>query len=402
MIGQVLDGRYEITAQLAEGAFGKTFQAKDTKRPGEPICVVKQLKLASVTVVRRLFNTEAESLENLGKHDQIPQLLAYFEENGEFYLVQEYIPGHLLTDELQPGQPLEEDAVKVLLLELLAVLKFVHARNVIHRDIKPDNIIRRDADGTLVLIDFGAVKKIVSQSNQSNPKTTIVIGTPGYMPNEQMEGKPQLSSDVYAVGMTAIQAITGIYPTQLSKDSQSKEVIWRDRAQVSRGLAEVLETMVRYDHQQRYPSAKEALAAVQALPTTSANSTILSQPPRKPRKFPVWPIAPIIAVAVLVPTVIYLLSKLDLSSGINKPEPNKLELNGEAVTGVLDSNDKIDLVDNSYVDSYVFTGSSGQEVTIEVSSNDFDTLLTVLKSDEEILEFHDDISPSNSNSRVVV
>ena len=400
MIGQVLDGRYEITAQLAEGAFGKTFLAKDTRRPGEPICVVKQLKLAAVTVARRLFKTEAESLEKLGKHDQIPQLLAYFQENREFYLVLEYIAGHPLTDELKPGKPLEEAQVMSILLDLLAVLADVHADNVIHRDIKPDNIIRRDADKKLVLIDFGAVKKIVSQS--INPTSTITIGTLGYMPPEQMEGKPQLSSDVYAVGMVAIQALTGIHPTQLLKNSQTKEVIWRDKARVSPELAGVLETMVYYNYQQRYPSAKEALAAIQALqtpPVTPPVSPTIVSPPRRS----VWPIACIVAVVVLVPTAIYLWPPgQDRQSGINKPEPNKLELNGEAVTGVLDRNDKIDLVDNSYVDTYVFTGISGQKVTIEVSSNDFDTLLTVLKSDEERLEFHDDISPSNSNSRVVV
>ncbi|MGK7904883.1 MAG: protein kinase [Hormoscilla sp.] len=391
MIGQVLAGRYKITAELAEGGFGITFLATDTLRPGHPTCVVKQLHLVSSPDAQRLFRTEAKSLEDLGTHDQIPQLLAYFEENGEFYLVQEYIAGHPLTDELKPGEPLEEAQVMSILLELLSVLEAVHAWNIIHRDIKPDNIIRRDADKKLVLIDFGAVKKIV---NQSNPQNTIMIGTHGYMPPEQKDGEPQLSSDVYAVGMTAIRALTGIHPRQLSKNAQTKEVIWRNKARVSPEFAGVLEKMVRYNYLERYHSAKEALAAVQALQTSSANSTILSQPPIKRKKFPVW-IAPIIAVAVLVPTVIYLWPPPVL-------KPNKLELNGEAVTGALDSNDKIDLVDNSYVDSYVFTGSSGQEVTIEVSSNEFDTKLTVLKSDEDILEFHDDISPSNSNSRVVV
>lgn len=298
MIGDVLNKHYEITAQLAEGAFGKTFLAKDRRHDGHS-CVVKQLKLASYPLAQRLFKTEAKILRNLGTHDQIPQLLDDFKENGKFYLVQEYIAGHSLTNELVPGQPLEETHVMNLLLELLAVLEAVHSRNVIHRDIKPDNIIRRDADEKLVLIDFGAVKVLFTQSN---PQTTIAIGTIGYMPNEQMSGKPRLSSDVYAVGMVGIQAITGISPTSLPEDPQTKEVVWRDRARVSPELAEVLETMVRYDEQQRYPSAKEALAAVQALQTPPVTPTVPSPPPRP--KLPIGAIASVVAVAVLIPTVI--------------------------------------------------------------------------------------------------
>ena len=392
----MIKGRYEITKKLAEGAFGQTFLAKDTQRPGEPTCVVKQLKPAAVTVARRLFNTEAEMLENLGKHDQIPQLLAYVEENGEFYLVQEYIAGHPLTDELKPGEPLEEAQVMSILLELLSVLEFVHAQNVIHRDIKPDNIIRRDADGKLVLIDFGAVKKIVSQSNtQRTPHRTILIGTPGYMPNEQIDGQPKLSSDVYAVGMVAIQAITGIYPTQLPKDSQTKEVIWPNQAQVSPELAAVLEKMVYYDYRQRYSSAKEALAAVQALQTPPVNPTIVS-PPRG-SKLPIGAISGVAAVALLVPIVIYLLPKDEAIF----PDTT-LKLNGEAIAGVLDENDIKKPLNNSYMDVYMFAGSSGDKVTIEVKSNDFDSKLEVLDSNNNSLGTNDDREHQDYNSRVVV
>jgi len=394
MIGEVLDGRYEITAQLAEGAFGKTFLAQDSRRYGHP-CVVKQLKLASYPPAQRLFKTEAEILLDLGTHDRIPQLLAYFEENGKFYLVQEHIAGHSLTDELVPGQPLEETHVMSLLLDLLPVLEAVHERNVIHRDIKPDNIIRRDADGKLVLIDFGAVKVL---SSQSNPKTTIAIGTIGYMPIEQISGKPRLSSDVYAVGMVAIQAITGIYPTELPEDSQTKEVVWRDRARISPELAEVLETMVRYDENQRYPSAKEALAAVQALQTPPVtppvNPTVFSQPPRS--KLPIGAIAGLVAVAVLIPTVIGLLRN---GEEIFPPE---LELNGKAIAGVLDRNDKINPLNNSYLDTYIFNGSRGEEVTIEVNSKEFDTKLEVFDSDNNSLVVNDDRDGQNYNSLVVV
>ncbi|MBC6480412.1 MAG: protein kinase [Hormoscilla sp. GM7CHS1pb] len=384
----ILDGRYKITAKLVECTFGKTFRAEDLRRYDHP-CVVKQLKLASCPQAQRLFKTEAEILLALGTHDQIPQLLAYFEENGKFYLVQEYIAGHPLINELVPGQPLSEADVMSLLLQLLAVLEAVHSRNVIHRDIKPDNIIRRDADGKLILIDFGAVKIL---SSQSNPALTIAIGTTGYMPNEQISGKPTLSSDVYAVGMVGIQAITGIFPTSLPKDRDTSEVVWRDRARVSPKLAEVLEKMVRYDYRQRYPSAKEALAAVRALPTPPVTLpvtlpvtppvtppvTVPSPPPGS--KLLIGAICVVGVVAgVLISTVIGPLWKDKVIY------PPKLEMNGEAIAGALDGNDKIKPLNNSYSDTYVFTGSSGEEVTIEVNSKDFDTKLEVLDSDNNSL-----------------
>jgi serine/threonine-protein kinase len=265
MIGQLLDGRYKIVEVLGSGTFGKTYLAEDTKRPGNPICVVKQLKPASsdpaiIQIARRLFNTEAETLEKLGTHPQIPQLFAYLESGGEFYLVQEYIAGHPLTQELVPDKPLQEEEVTGMLLELLEILDFVHGNNVIHRDISPKNIMRRDRDKKLFLIDFGAVKKVSSQG----PTSTIMIGTPGYMPVEQIAGNPDLKSDVYAVGMIAIEALTGKHPLQLPVNPATQEVIWRDRVPVSQKLGDILDKMVRRDFPQRY-STKEALEAVRNL-----------------------------------------------------------------------------------------------------------------------------------------
>ncbi|MBG1263649.1 protein kinase [Nostoc sp. BAE] len=149
-IGQILDGRYRIVSVLPPGGFGQTYIAEDTKRPGNPQCVVKQLRPlhddpTTLQIARRLFQTEAETLERLGHHDKIPQLFAYFEENQEFYLVQEFILGQALNKILLV-QPLLEDQVLHLLTEVLEVLVFVHGQKVIHRDIKPDNLIRRQAD----------------------------------------------------------------------------------------------------------------------------------------------------------------------------------------------------------------------------------------------------------------
>jgi serine/threonine protein kinase len=272
MIGTIIDKRYHIIQNLGQGGFGTTFLAKDTKRPGNPLCVVKQFTPAStdpatLTILKRLFDQEAVTLEMLGKHDQIPQLLAHIEEYQKFYIVQEYIEGNDLSDELISGQKMSESDVIQLLIEILEALEFVHKYKVIHRDIKPDNIRRRHLDNTIFLIDFGAVKEVRTQlvNKQGQITSTVIIGTPGYMPLEQQRGKPQLSSDVYAVGIIAIQAITGLLPDKLEEDIKTGEIIWRKYANVSPKLATVLDKMVSYDFRNRYPTAKEALQAVKKL-----------------------------------------------------------------------------------------------------------------------------------------
>ncbi|MEE3719850.1 serine/threonine-protein kinase [Tumidithrix elongata RA019] len=300
MAAKVLDGRYKLIKKLGVGGFGQTFIARDMRRPGTPPCVVKQLKPASddpnfIREARRLFNTEAETLEKLGKHDQIPQLLAYFEEDQQFYLVQEFIEGKSLHDELNPkvteeessddndpeslikmletSEPprsklLSESEVVAILKDVLDILAFVHSEGVIHRDIKPDNLIRRKKDGKMVLIDFGAVKALQEggavETSNGESRFTVTIGTPGYMPNEQCAGRPNYSSDLYALGMVAIKALTGLSPTDLPTDPATGELVWRNQARVNNGLAMVLTRMIRYQYTQRYQSAKEVLQGLTA------------------------------------------------------------------------------------------------------------------------------------------
>ncbi|MBW4576602.1 MAG: protein kinase [Aphanothece sp. CMT-3BRIN-NPC111] len=286
MIGKTLRHRYKIIQQLGAGGFGETFLAEDLDIPvtPKPKCVVKRLQPQMMHPdIQRLFQKEAETLYRLGQdHDQIPKLYAYFEENGEFYLIQELIDGHDLTKELTPGKQLSENYVIKLLPDVLEILAFVHQRNVIHRDIKSANIMRRKRDGKLVLIDFGTVKEVGTTLVNTPGLTTrtIAIGTPGYMPSEQALGKPKLSSDIYALGMTAIQALTGIQPHQLPEDNDG-EVIWRDRVAVSDSLADILTKMVRYDFRHRYASVTEVL---QALPgsVTPIYTTAPSPPPPPP------------------------------------------------------------------------------------------------------------------------
>ena len=262
---------------LGSGGFSETYIAEATRLPGSPRCVVKQLKPVNnkseqLQVARRLFKSEAQTLQILGNYDQIPQLLAYFEEEEEFYLVQEYIIGNPLNREIPLGERLPEPAVIEILKDLLQTLVFVHKKGVIHRDIKPSNIIRRKTDDKLVLIDFGAVKQVSTQVINSQEQTafTIGIGTKGYAPREQCLGYPQYSSDIYAVGMIGIFALTGIHPHELPLD-ENQEVEWINKATTSIAFAEILSKMVLDNPTSRYQSATEALQALYDLtgPITS-------------------------------------------------------------------------------------------------------------------------------------
>lgn len=294
--GQLVGGHYEVTARLGGGGFGETYLAKDLHLPDRPMRVIKRLcpRIQEASVLqlsRRLFETEAKVLYRLGTHPQIPQLFAHFEELSEFYLVQEYIDGKDLSYELLSGKIWEQFTVVDLLQNLLTVLSFVHQHNVIHRDIKPENIIRR-RDGQLFLIDFGIVKQIATPtmllSGQSVEQSgyTVGIGTPGYMPSEQAHGEPKFASDLYAIGIIGIQALTGISPSHLEKDD-NLEILWRKSApKVYPEFADILAQMVRFDFRQRYPNANAAYESLtefrdrypisnlnHSLPTIWVNST---------------------------------------------------------------------------------------------------------------------------------
>jgi|GEM_PF-746379 len=304
MLGRKLAGRYSVVKALAEGGFGETFLAEDTHLPDSPQCVVKKLKTAAhepalLQTVRRLFDSEAKVLHQLGDHPQIPRLLAHFEDGEDFCLAEEYIEGNGLDEELVPGEQLDEETVLQILHDVLEVLSFVHDQQVIHRDIKPSNLIRRQSDRKLVLIDFGAVKQVTTKLADSATQMprTVLIGTSGYMPSEQFRGMPRLCSDVYAVGVIALQALTGLRPSfgELPEDENTGELAWRDRISISPAFATLLEKMVLYDYRQRYRSATDALLAVQSLmaarqaeqPTTPVNNgSDLPQTVVTPRNIP--------------------------------------------------------------------------------------------------------------------
>lgn len=284
----ILAGHYHVVNHLGGGGFGQTFLAQDTHLPGSPLCIVKKLQprirdSATLEIAKRLFEREAQTLYRLGNHDQIPRLMANFEQDSEFYLVQQYIEGNPLDKEFVLGKKMGETYTIATLHSILQVLAFVHQQKVIHRDIKPANLIKRKKDNKIVLIDFGAVKEVTNQGTKitgGQTSFTVAVGSPGYMPNEQQAFRPRYSSDIYGVGMVCLQALTGLPPQKLPQDKYGEfnfPVIAKI-ASFSSGLAEILEKMVRYDYRQRYETAVEALEVVEEL----INSQKSSFPPQAP------------------------------------------------------------------------------------------------------------------------
>ncbi len=289
----LLRDRYKIIGALGRGGFGATFLARDQSLPGRPPCVIKQLRPTTeanhvLEMARDLFQREAKILGKIGNHPQLPRLLDYFEYNTDFFLVQEYISGATLQQEVKRGGPFSEAGVKQFLCEVLPVMQYIHSHQVIHRDIKPANLIRREQDKRLVLIDFGAVKDKVnpvkaSQSEQT-ALTAYAIGTPGYAPPEQMAMRPVYASDIYAVGVTCIYLLTGRSPKDLSYDPQTGEMLWKTHVRVSDHIAGVLSKMLEISVRHRYNSADailrdldlepylDSLAQNMAFPTPASNN----------------------------------------------------------------------------------------------------------------------------------
>jgi len=269
----MLKNRYRAVRPLGQGGFGSTFLAVDEKNGNK--CVIKKMLAhhQENAKVKELFEREGKQLAELGSHPQIPALLDYFEQGLEkagepanapgekyLYLVQQFIAGQTLLEELLAQGSFSEAQIKEVLKDLLPVLKFIHERQAIHRDIKPENIIRRQSDRQLVLIDFGAVKEFTATSiGQTGTK----IHTPGYAANEQIRGKAYPASDLYSLGATCVHLLTGALPDNMY-DVLEDRLLWREllvqkKIKISNHLTQVLDKLLKSLARDRYQSADEVL-----------------------------------------------------------------------------------------------------------------------------------------------
>lgn len=334
--GKVLGGRYQIIGLLGQGNFGETYLAEDLHARRRK-CVVKFLKFASnnpdiFNKAKDLFEREAEVLLKLSdspKNHQLPRFLAYFDENQYFYLIQEFIEGHSLREELQQKERLNEDEVVELLEDVLKVLAFIHSEGLIHRDIKPDNLLRRDRDGKIVLIDFGAVKEVVAGSAITKLQTKpTLIYTQGYAPPEQHQGNPQFNSDIYALGMTALEALTGLEPEYL-QSSYTGKFTWYGRSKISAKLAKIIEKMLDEDYKRRYQSADDVIDAIKKIKNTQIVSAITLKSAKYISPSPLWlRLAVFAPLGIVIVTVISFLAIRALISSIPTTSdfPSKIEL----------------------------------------------------------------------------
>jgi serine/threonine protein kinase len=270
VVGTLVKQRYEIKQTVGRGGFGTTYLTKDLDRFNES-CVLKELNLPSknlfdsefdneLDTAERLFKREAQVLLSL-QHPGIPKLHAYFHENNYSYLVQDFIPGHTLAEEVENNKrTFDEKEARQILIELTDILEYLHQQNppIIHRDIKPQNLMRH-ARGRLLLIDFGAV----CQSANHNNKRTL-IGSPGYSPPEQIAGHPVPQSDLYAAGATILRLLTGLHPSQLF-NSKSRQMEWQSSTQISPKFAGIIKQLVSQDFSLRIPTATELKERLQEL-----------------------------------------------------------------------------------------------------------------------------------------
>jgi len=274
-----LGDRYHPLELLGQGGFGRTLMARDEGRRGHPLCVIKQFLPQQPGEEERakaaeLFRQEGEQLRKLGKYCQIPTLYAYLEVDGCQYLIQEFIRGRTLEQELTAEGAFGELKIRHVLNSLLPVLQALHDHQIIHRDIKPTNIIRRQRPPgeqaepdleDLVLVDFGASKYA---SPTVLARTGTLIGSAGYAAPEQVMGRAEFVSDLYSLGVTCIHLMTGMHPFDLYSPSEDRWV-WEDYLPEPVGdrLAQVLNKLLRRPTSQRFRSAN---AALQALNQTSS------------------------------------------------------------------------------------------------------------------------------------
>jgi serine/threonine protein kinase len=281
----ILKERYRAIKPIGQGGFGITFLAVDEDKPSKPRCVIKQFypQAQGTSTLKKaveLFTQEAMRLDELGKHPQIPELLAYFTQDDRQFLVQEFIDGQNLAQESAQNGAFNEKQIRQLLNDLLSVLQFCHQRQVIHRDIKPENIIRRASTNELVLVDFGAAKVA---SNAALNQTGTSIGSPEYVAPEQIRGKAIFASDIYSLGATCIRLLTERSPFD-SYDTHNDTWIWRQylKTPINEQLGRVLDKMLESIPVRRYQTVDEVLKDLNQQPHLAATLPKSAKPVIQP------------------------------------------------------------------------------------------------------------------------
>jgi serine/threonine protein kinase len=264
----LLQNRYRVIKQIGKGGFCKTELALDEGKCPPVSCVIQQVypqHLKSET-----FNKKVKLLKELGSHPQIPSLLDNFIEGDRFYLVEEFIDGNNLAEQLEIEGASSEIQIWQLLEYLLPVIQFIHAHNLIHCHIKPESIIHRstssypDKKGELVLVDFYGFKIATEISfSQFHPTGEIDVGSPEYMAPEQAQGKVVFASDLYSLGVTCIYLLTHIPPFDLF-DVASDSWVWQDYLthKVSDRLTQILNKLIQKPISLRFQNAAEVMQAL--------------------------------------------------------------------------------------------------------------------------------------------
>jgi serine/threonine protein kinase, bacterial len=270
--GEILAKRYLIQSSLGRGGFGITFLAQNIYLPGQPLCVIKKFAPRFtdphlMAIAHQQFELEALSLSRLGSHAQIPTLLDYLTIGTDCYLVEEYIPGIVLTQFVKEQRKFTESEVENFLNQMLRLLEYMHSHHLIHRDIKPENIILCQTDRRFVLVDFGAVKDMapVANGRARTDFSSSSIGTPGFAPPEQLANRAVYASDLYALGMTCVYLLTGKEPSQFPTDPYTCELIWSDTVEISPELSDTIGKMLQISLVDRYQSATQVLTALENL-----------------------------------------------------------------------------------------------------------------------------------------
>ncbi|NEP81145.1 MAG: tetratricopeptide repeat protein [Okeania sp. SIO3B3] len=292
-IGQIVDKRYRFIKPISSSILGQTYLATDTHRPNSPQCLVREIRLSNFKqknqeVILSVFQEKAEKIYHLSQHNGLPNLLAYCEENNNIYLVEDYIVGLSLTEELAIGKLLPEVEVIKILKDVLEILAFIHSHGEIHGKITPANLILRELDGKLVLIDFGFKREITRILEQ---KKQLLISKNGSQNDsdsladislEENQKELDKNSDIYALGIIAIQALTGLSTQDLLKQQQNNntlglEIPWQNLQVCSLKLSNIIDKMINTQGKQHYDSASEALTELNNIVVSTENN-ILSKP----------------------------------------------------------------------------------------------------------------------------